>query len=131
MVHRLLLRIACLLLVCFAIGPASGQTLTQAESKRSWKKQWVISLVTLSAATALDSFTSVGKYELNPLIRNSGGTFSTGRGIAIKSAGVATMLTIQALVSRNHPTAYKTSTLLNLGSSAAFATAAAHNLRLQ
>ena len=49
-------------------------------SKRRWKKAWIASWVAFAAVNLLDAHSSASRRELNPLLRNSDGTFSARKG---------------------------------------------------
>lgn len=53
------------------------------------RKVWKWSLGALAAGAASDIASSWGKYESNPLARDSSGRFSPARGIALKSGVIA------------------------------------------
>lgn len=98
----------------------------QAKPKR-WKKVWVISALAVAGATLLDARSSAGRYELNPLLRDSSGRFSPSRGIALKSGVTAGALLLQVLAARKKPDAYRTSSIVNFGMTGVFSAVAARN----
>lgn len=83
----------------------SGEAAAQEPAKRPWRKVWVVSAVALAAATAFDASSSAGRFEANPLLRNSRGEFSASKGIAIKSLITGGTLAVQALLMRKRPDA--------------------------
>jgi hypothetical protein len=76
----------------------------QAESApKEGKQRWLLSAVALIAASALDAHASQSRYEINPLLRGSNGTFSNRRGLVIKSAAGGGMLLLQAILIKRNP----------------------------
>ena len=89
------------LLVCLlAVGSACP---CFGESKRGWKKIWTVSVAVLATAHVMDARSSMGRFETNPLLQNGQGRFSTGRGIAVKSAASGGMIVVQLLLHRRRP----------------------------
>jgi hypothetical protein len=96
-------------------------------ARRPWKKRWLASIVAVAAASAFDAQSSIGRPELNPLLRNSRGQFSTGRAVAFKLGGVGSMVALQSIFAGRDSTIYKTSAVMNLVSAGAFSASAARN----
>jgi len=96
------------------------------------KKAWALSAASLAAAAVLDVRSSVGRYEINPLLRNARGEFSLSRGIALKSCAIGGMLLSQFVVTRKMPDAnlYRPLAVLNLGASGLLSVTALRNSRL-
>ena len=116
------------LLVCLlAAGIAHGQT------KRPWKKTWIVSVGALIAVNVLDARSSVGGYETNPLLRDSQGRFNTRRTVMIKSAASGGMLVIQMVLHRRMPeqSLEKPSAVVNFAAAAAVGTTAFRNTRMR
>ena len=67
------------------------------------RKRWLLSAVALIAASALDAHASQSRYEINPLLRGSNGTFSNRRGFVIKSAASGGMLLLQSILIKRNP----------------------------
>ena len=67
------------------------RTDVEQNSRRRWKRDWIASWVAFAAANILDARSSQGKYEANPLLRNSDGAFASGRATGLK-IGVGTAL---------------------------------------
>src|SRR5258708_39858284 len=65
-------------------------------------KLWRVSVALLGAVTIADMQSSVGRMEANPLMSSSNGRFS-GRGMALKGAGVGAMVGLQYLMLRKNP----------------------------
>src|SRR3979490_3015309 len=81
-------------------------TQSQAEEYHSHSKLWRFSAAFLGAVTIADVQSSVGRQEGNPLLASHNGQFS-GRGMALKGAGVGAMLGVQWLLLRKNPNAAK------------------------
>lgn len=119
------------LLVCLlAAGsahPCFGQT------KRGWKKIWGVSLAVLATAHVMDARSSVGRYEANPLLQNGQGRFSTGRGIAVKSATSGGIILVQLLLQKRRPEQRleKPAAIVNFAAAAAVGAAAYRNTKIQ
>lgn len=111
--HKLIL---CLVLSAF---------LAQAQQPT---KFWRASVVALSAANVVDIHSSWGKRELNPLMANNSGTFGA-RGALLKVALTGSLLGIEYLVTRRHPSSklYRVLGFVNFGAAAGVAGVAAHN----
>jgi hypothetical protein len=105
---------------CFGAEPAR---------KSNWKKRWIISVAALAAASFCDAHSSVGRVELNPLLRNSRGEFSGARGAAFKSVAAGGMLAVQAVLGRRNPEMYKTGTMVNFVAAGALGVTAVRNSR--
>ena len=73
------------------------------DSKRRWKKAWIASWVAFAAVNLLDAHSSVGRRELNPLLRNSDGAFSTRKAALLKSAVGGGFFAVQWWIARKNP----------------------------
>ena len=73
------------------------------DSKRRWKKAWIASWVVFAAVNLLDAHSSAGRRELNPLLRNSDGTFSARKAALIKSAVGGGFFAVQWWIARKNP----------------------------
>jgi hypothetical protein len=114
-------RVAMCLLLALGLGitapPCEGQEFVQSQDQafvqadfaqvesapNEGKKRWLLSAVALIAASALDAHASQSRYEMNPLLRGSNGTFSNRRGFIIKSAAGGGMLLLQAILIKRNP----------------------------
>ena len=72
-------------------------------SKRRWKKAWIASWVAFAAVNLLDAHSSVGRRELNPLLRDSNGAFSTRKAALLKSAVGGGFFAVQWWIARKNP----------------------------
>ncbi len=105
--------------------PSFAQTSHQPRSK----KRWVLSAAVLVAANILDARSSLGRQELNPLLRNGRGEFSSGRAVALKSASIGGILAFEAILMRNRPELARTSSIVNFVSAGAVTATAINNSR--
>jgi hypothetical protein len=87
---------------------------------------WRVSAAVLGAVTIADMQSSVGRQEGNPFLASQNGQFS-GRGIALKGAGVGAMLGVQWLMLRKHPRADKYAAGANFAASALTGAIVVHN----
>jgi hypothetical protein len=105
-----------------AIVLAPGGMFAQTnDTQRPSKKRWIVSAIMLVASNVADGISSRGAYEANPLMRNSTGSFSGGRALAIKSGFTGGALAVEWLLLRRNPNA----TALNTAAVANFAAAGA------
>lgn len=103
-------RTACVLVLCMTLTvPAwaeDGSALVErrpVEQKSSkWKKAWVWSAAALMASVAADTASSMGRTEMNPLLRGPMGQFN-GRSAALKFSIAGALLGSQYLFLRKHP----------------------------
>ena len=91
-------RATAFLLLVFLLTPASSF----GEGRR--KKLWTISAAVLGAITIADVHSSLGRTELNPMLRSSDGRFA-GRGISLKAAIVGGAVTAQYFMLKKNPQA--------------------------
>jgi len=89
---------------------------------------WKASLVAVVAASTLDSHSSWGKPEGNPLLANHSGQFGT-RAVVLKGVITASALGVQWYMLRHKPEARRFATLTNFGVAAVYGAVAAHNYR--
>jgi hypothetical protein len=89
-------------------------------------KMWKASLVALFAASAVDIHSSLGKRELNPLLKGADGRFSA-QGIAIKAAITGGAAAAQWFLVRRNPDSAKYAAIANFGMSGMFTAAAVNN----
>ena len=87
----------------------------------------------LIAANALDVPSSVGKYEANPLLRDSQGRFNTRRALMIKSAASGGMLALQVVFRKRMPerNLEKPYAVVNFAAAAAVGAATYRNTRIR
>lgn len=108
------------LLVIFGLFSA------QAQERPNHSKLWRVSAAVLGAVTIADMQSSVGRQEMNPFLASQSGQFS-GRGMALKGAGVGAMLGVQWLMLRRNPQAAKYAAGANFAASALTGAIVVHN----
>ena len=106
------------------LGVFSAQS--QAEEYHNHNKLWRFSAAFLGAVTIADMQSSVGRQEGNPLLASQNGQFS-GRGMALKGAGVGAMLGVQWLLLRRNPHAAKYAAGANFAAGALTGAIVIHN----
>jgi hypothetical protein len=87
---------------------------------------WWSSVAAMIASSALDTHSSWGRQELNPVLANGNGAFG-GRAIAIKVGLAASIAGAQYLLLRGNRRAQKYVSLTNFGLAGAMAGVAVHN----
>ncbi len=114
-----------LLVYLFVLGgtqPCFGET------RRSWKKAWIISVAAVVGANILDARSSAGGVERNGLLQDSQGRFSPRRAVYVKSATAGGMLLVQVLLHRRIPEKIeKPASLVNFASAATMGAVAYYN----
>jgi hypothetical protein len=100
----------------------------QAKAGR-WQKVYRWSVAALASGAANDAISSWGKYEANPLLRNTTGRFS-GRGLAIKSGITVGSLIGTYLLVRRYPDATRTAAIANFATGALLHGTALRNWRM-
>lgn len=124
----------CLILILAGFGMAGdltgvttlGRTPGQIEGKRLWEA----SIISMAAANTSDILSSRGMEESNPIFRGTNGTFSTDRGIALKSLYVVSVAAVQWVVLRHHPRYVKLFTAIDFGMAGTTGAISAHNWSL-
>ena len=89
---------------------------------------WKVSMLSLSAANALDMHSSWGKHEVNPALTNRTGTVGR-QGALIKFGLQGGLLGMEYLLTRGHPTGkmYRALSIVNFGASAGIGAVAVRN----
>lgn len=103
-------RVTCALALWPLLGApvwgAEGSTVVErppVERKASkWKKAWTWSAAALMASVAADTASSMGRTELNPLLRGPAGQFNA-RSAALKFSIAGALVGSQYLFLRKHP----------------------------
>ena len=108
------------LLVIFGLFSA------QSQAQERHGKLWRISAAVLGAVTIADMQSSMGRQEANPFLASQNGQFS-GRGMALKGAGVGAMLGVQWLMLRRNPQAAKYAIGANFAATALTGAIVVHN----
>ncbi len=102
---------------------------TRERGKKRWKKAWIASWIAFAAVNLLDAHSSMGRRELNPLLRNADGTFSGRKAAMIKAAVGGGFFAFQWWTQRRNPEAnhYKAFTIANSAAAASFGVVAMRN----
>ncbi len=108
------------LLVIFGLFSA------QSQAKERHSTLWRVSAAVLGAVTIADMQSSVGRQEGNPLLSSQNGQFS-GRGMALKGAGVGAMIGVQYFMLRKNPHAAKYAAGANFAAAALTGAIVVHN----
>lgn len=100
-------------------------------SKKRWKKAWIASWLAFVAVNVLDAQSSSGRRELNPLLRDDQGRFSSSKAAVWKSAIGGGFFALQWWLARRNPDRnyYKTFTIATGSAAAGLGVVAIHNYR--
>lgn len=118
----------CLLLAVSARGE-SGALLEHPQPGARPSRLWRWSVAALAAGSATDAWSSFGRHEANPLLRDQRGQFS-GRAIGIKAAIAGSGVAAQWLVFRRRPEAARAAAFTNFGMAGLFTGVAVRNRSL-
>jgi len=99
-------------------------------SNAKWHRQWAISLVPLFASQALDSASSSGMRELNPLLASPDGGFGL-KATTIKFGVVGALAATEYYVVRKYPRSAKVFTIVNWTTAGATSALAIHNFSIR
>ncbi|HUV12575.1 MAG TPA: hypothetical protein VMY18_02965 [Acidobacteriota bacterium] len=91
---------------------------------------WKVSVVALAGGSALDSTSSWGHREANPLLRGAEERFGA-RGLGIKSGVVVGLAVMQYFVVKRNPKAAKIFAVVNCGLGATYTGVAVRNWRME
>jgi hypothetical protein len=94
-----------------------------------WHRQWAISLAPLFASQALDSASSYGMQELNPLLASPNGSFGM-KATTLKFGVIGALAATETFVVRKYPRAAKVFTIVNWTAAGATGALAIHNYSL-
>ncbi len=102
-------------------------------STRRWKRAWIGSWVAFAAASVLDMRSSAGKQELNPLLRDSQGSFNSKRAGILKGAIGGGFFLVQRRILKKSENAalFKTFAITNYSAAGAYGAVAAHNFGVE
>jgi hypothetical protein len=92
--------------------------------------RWKLSLVPLAASQALDSSSSWGMRELNPVLAGPDGRFGA-RAATVKLGAVGAFVGIQYLIVRKYPRTARTFEKINWAGAAVTSSFAAHNYMIR
>ena len=120
-----------LLLLVLSAGPlcaGDSPVLAAPRTPPPGKALWKASLASIEAAQAMDMHSSWGKHELNSTLSDAGGKFGT-QGALIKLALQGSVMSLEYLVTRGHPSKrlYRALSVINFGAAATTAAVASHN----
>ena len=92
------------------------------------KTMWKASLASLAVANVMDVHSSWGKHELNPVLAGPNAQFG-GKGALIKLGLQGSLMGLEYLITRGHPSkkVYRVLSVVNFGAAGATAAVAAHN----
>jgi hypothetical protein len=111
----------------FVTTQRNGERSTSSNAK--WHRQWAISLVPLFASQALDSASSYGMQELNPLLASPDGSFGM-KATTIKFGVIGALAATEYYVVRKYPRSAKVFTIVNWTAAGATSALAIHNYSL-
>lgn len=95
----------------------------------AWKRRWAFSIAPLVASQALDSASSYGMRELNPLLASPNGGFGM-KATSVKFSTVAGLMGAEYLLVKKFPRSAKFFTVVNWTAAGATTGLAVHNYRL-
>lgn len=118
-----------LLVSTYALSAEEPFLRPQAVPASNAKTLWKASLVSLAAANALDMHSSWGKHELNPTLASGQQGKFGAQGALIKMGLQGSLMGLEYLITRGHPTGkvYKALSFVNFGAAAGASMVAAHN----
>lgn len=130
-------RLVCAATLCFALaGPVSAESgamvveRAPVERKQAkWKKAWAWSAAALMASVAADTASSMGRPELNPLLRGGMGQFNA-RSAGLKFGIAGALLGSQYLLLKKHPEQAAWATTGNFAAAGLTSSIAVRNFRL-
>ncbi len=102
-------------------------------NKRKWKKTWIASWIAFAAVNMLDTHSSVGRPELNPLLRGKDGKFSVGKAALIKAAIGGGFFGLQYWMTKTNPDKnyYKAFSIATGAAAGGLGAVAVRNYRLE
>jgi hypothetical protein len=112
-----------------SVASLTRQTADREIVRGSWQKKWVISLAPLVASQALDSASSYGLRELNPMLAQPDGRFGM-KAAGIKFGAIGGLIFVESLLVRKYPRSTKFFTVINWTTAGATTGLAIHNYTL-
>jgi len=103
--------------------------LSVAQETKNYDKLYYSSVGILAGTQALDIYSSVGKYEANPIAQGQNQVFTTKRGVLIKSAFMLTVIGVEALILHKKPHWKKELAWFNIGGAIVTGSVAGYNFR--
>lgn len=107
-----------------------AQPVDQIAARQKAMHRWELSLAPLVAAQALDTASSWGMRELNPVLAQPDGGFGA-KSAALKFAGVGAMIGVEYLVLRKSPKAARVFEKMNWSGAALSSALAIHNYAIK
>ncbi len=108
-------------------GNPPNRFIESVESK--WKKQWIVSLAPLAASQSLDTVSSFGRRELNPLLASPNGGFGM-KAAGIKFGVTGVLAGVEYILVKKYPRSAKFFTIVNWTAAGATSALAVHNFQL-
>jgi hypothetical protein len=111
--------------------PAAYSSLRERPSNNpdKWRKQWAISMAPLLVSETLDTASSYGMRELNPVLANSDGSFGM-KSASLKFGAVGALAGVEYVFVKKYPRSAKFFTIVNWTTAGATTGLAVHNFRL-
>lgn len=130
-------RLVCAMVMSFVLaGPASAASGSMVverpvveQKQTKWKKAWAWSAAALMTSVALDTASSMGRQEMNPLLRGPMGQFNA-RSAALKFGIAGALLGSQYLLLKKHPEQAAWATTGNFAAAGLTSGIAVRNFRL-
>jgi len=113
------------ILLCVTLFAGTAAAADNAE-RRSHGKLWWASVAAMVGASILDTHSSWGRQELNPLLANGSGRFG-GRALAIKAGVAMSVAGGQHFLLRSNPGARKIVSIANFSMAGVMGRVAMHN----
>ena len=105
----------------------------QFAARKRWRRNWAMSWAAFAAVNLIDMHSSVGKGELNPLLRTADGRFSTRKAGLFKAGLGGGFMAFQGLMIKANPdrNMYKPFTIANFGATGGMGAVAVRNYNLK
>lgn len=102
------------------------------ESKPKWKKVFLTTIASLAAANVADAHSSAGRWETNPLLRDSSGRCDSRKAILIKTGASGAFVLLELILLKKMPNRnlHKSFALTNIAASGIVGTVAVRNYRM-
>lgn len=110
----------------FIQAPAVYRSASEPAKFSTSKKVWLVSVLALAAASAVDLHSSWGGLEANRTLAGPDGRFGV-KGAALKVSFASALVGVQWLAGRKHPGTYKAGALVNFVMSGVYGGVAARN----
>jgi len=97
-------------------------------AQENYNKLYYLSVGTLAGTQIFDIYSSRGKYELNPWMRDHNKIFDSRRGVLVKTIFILSVVGVESLILRKKPHLKREMSWFNFGGSLATGGVAFHNL---